>query len=228
MKTNKKILILLITTLFLFLTMQMVSAQNSAGENEESEINRMARELEEEREKLLKLEAEFDEKGKEGKEKSSEMQQISEISTDINEVDGETEDDLYNELQDIRPAIDEENVLEDTDNQEEDFFINREKISEIINPFEIAENLYKLGEYELALDIYEVLGKKSTENNKVLWITFQSANCYRKMKVYNKALALYRKLQKENEGTYWASQAKWYISEVEWRTEVQDKLELIE
>jgi len=221
MKTNKKILILLITTLFLFLTMQMVSAQNSAGENEESEINRMARELEEEREKLLKLEAEFDEK-------SGEMQQISEISTDINEVDEETEDDLYNGLQDIRPAIDEENVPEDTDNQEEDFFINREKISEIINPFEIAENLYKLGEYELALDIYEVLGKKNTENNKELWITFQSANCYRKMKVYNKALALYRKLQKENEGTYWASQAKWYISEVEWRTEVQDKLELIE
>ncbi len=216
MKINKKILILLITNLFLFLTIQMVSAQNLTGEYEESEIDIMAKELEKEREKLLKLEAEFNEKGDEGKAES------------IAEVNEESEDDLYNELQDMSPAIDEENVLEDTDYQEEYFSINREKISEIINPFEIAENLYKLGEYELALDIYEVMGKKNTENNKRLWITFQSANCYRKMKVYNKALELYRKIQEENEGTYWASQAKWYISEVEWRTEVQDKLELIE
>ncbi len=98
---------------------------------------------------------------------------------------------------------------------------------EIIHPFEIAENLYKLGEYETALDIYKLIIKNDITKDKKMWISYQMANCYRKLNSYNKAVEAYREMQEVYEGTYWAKQAQWYIQDIEWRTEVEEKLEKV-
>lgn len=241
MKVNKQILILLIFNLFPFLTLQMLFAQNANNESEyigtvktdekeESEIDKMAEELEKERKELLKLKSEFDKITEEGKTKNKVIQ--STTTTDTGEDDGGNRETLDNEIQDTYTTteIGDENIAtldKKANGVKEGFSLNEEDISKIINPFEIAENLYKLGEYETALDIYKILAKDNTENNKGLWITFQIANCYRKTKTYDKALGFYREILNENEGTYWAKQAQWYINEIGWQTEVQNKLETI-
>ncbi|GAX60055.1 hypothetical protein SCALIN_C05_0140 [Candidatus Scalindua japonica] len=98
---------------------------------------------------------------------------------------------------------------------------------EIIHPFEIAENLYKLGEYKTALDIYQLIIKKDIIKDKKVWISYQIANCYRKLGLYSEAMEAYREMQEVYEGTYWAKQSQWYIQEIMWRAEVEEKMEKV-
>lgn len=98
---------------------------------------------------------------------------------------------------------------------------------EIIHPFEIAENLYKLGEYETALDIYQLVIKNDIIKDKKMWISYQIANCYRKLSSYNKAVEAYSEMQEVYEGTYWAKQAQWHIQDIEWRSDAEEKLEKV-
>lgn len=99
--------------------------------------------------------------------------------------------------------------------------------NEIIHPFEIAENLYKLGEYQTALDIYQLIIKNEIVKDKKIWISYQIANCYRKLGSFNKAVEAYREMQEVYEGTYWAKQSQWYIQDLEWRAKVEEKLEKV-
>jgi len=100
-------------------------------------------------------------------------------------------------------------------------------IDELIHPFEIAENLYKLGEYETALDIYKLSIKNNITKDKKMWISYQIANCYRKLGLYNNAVEAYREMQEVYEGTYWAKQAQWYIQDIKWRAKADGILETV-
>ena len=95
---------------------------------------------------------------------------------------------------------------------------------EIVRPFEIAENLYKLGEYKLALEIYRLIDKNKDENERKIWVLYQIANCYRKQELYDDAVKVYRELRDGYEGTYWSKQAQWYIQDIEWRGKVEKKV----
>ncbi len=116
------------------------------------------------------------------------------------------------------------------DNEDEEVEEN-EKVTnnsgEIIHPFEIAENLYKLGEYKAAVDIYKLVLKNNIEKDKKMWVTYQIANCYRKLKLYTDAVKVYREMQQVYEGTYWAKQGQWYIQDIEWRSKVEEKLDTV-
>ena len=117
--------------------------------------------------------------------------------------------------------------IEDADEEVEE----SEKVinngDEIIHPFEIAGNLYKLGEYKAAVDIYKLVLKNNTENDKRMWVTYQIANCYRKLGLYTDAIKVYREMRQAYEGTYWAKQAQWYIQDIEWRSKVEEKLDTV-
>ncbi|MFQ5685524.1 MAG: tol-pal system YbgF family protein [Candidatus Scalindua sp.] len=95
---------------------------------------------------------------------------------------------------------------------------------EIVRPFEIAENLYKLGEYKLALEIYRLIDKNKIEDERKIWVLYQTANCYRKQELYDDAVKVYRELRDGYEGTYWSKQAQWYIQDIEWRGKVEGKI----
>ena len=95
---------------------------------------------------------------------------------------------------------------------------------EIVHPFEIAENLYKLGEYKIALEIYKLIDKDKIENERKIWVLYQIANCYRKQELYDDAVKVYRELRDGYEGTYWSKQAQWYIQDIEWRGKVEEKM----
>ncbi|GJQ58280.1 MAG: tetratricopeptide repeat protein [Candidatus Scalindua sp. AMX11] len=96
----------------------------------------------------------------------------------------------------------------------------------ILQPFGIAENLYKMEEYQLSLDIYQLIKGEEEEKNRS-WIKYQIANCYRKLKKYDKAAEVYNEVSKEFEGSYWAKQSQWYIQDIEWRKKTKENQEVV-
>jgi tetratricopeptide (TPR) repeat protein len=94
----------------------------------------------------------------------------------------------------------------------------------VVHPFEIAENLYKLGEYKTALELYKLIDKDKVEDERKIWVLYQMANCYRKQELYDDAVKVYSELRDGYEGTYWSKQAQWYIQDIEWRTRVEEKM----
>jgi len=98
---------------------------------------------------------------------------------------------------------------------------------EIVKPFEIAENLYKMEEYELSLDIYLLIDEEDVEAENRSWIKYQIANCYRKLKKFDKAVEVYKEVQVEFKDSYWAKQSQWYIKNIEWHTGSKEKLEMV-
>ncbi len=131
---------------------------------------------------------------------------------------------IYKEDGEVKEIITLENEGEDV-GESEKVVVNN--IDELIHPFEIAENLYKLGEYETALDIYKLIIKNNITKDKKMWISYQIANCYRKLSLYNKAVEAYREMQEVYEGTYWAKQAQWYIQDIKWRAKAEGRLEKV-
>ncbi len=98
---------------------------------------------------------------------------------------------------------------------------------EIVHPFEIGESLYKSGEYKTAIEIYKLVLKNDVDKDKEMWITYQIANCYRKLGLYTDAIKVYREMRQIYEGTYWAKQAQWYIQDIEWRSKVEGMLDTV-
>ncbi len=165
------------------------------------------------------------------------------------EKEGKREDDKKNEsemvltnyekVENNEKPVDEQNILKSPEEEkeaEETITLKSEdkKVQEIedvvkngeeiVHPFEIAENLYKLGEYKIALEIYELIDKDKIENERKIWVLYQIANCYRKQELYDDAVKVYRELRDGYEGTYWSKQAQWYIQDIEWRAKVEEKM----
>jgi len=131
---------------------------------------------------------------------------------------------VYKEDGEVTEIITHENEGEYVEESEK---LKVDNENEIIHPFEIAENLYKLGEYQTALDIYQLIVKDNITEDKKMWISYQMANCYKKLNSYNEAVEAYREMLEVYEGTYWAKQAQWHILDIEWRAEVEKKLEKV-
>jgi tetratricopeptide (TPR) repeat protein len=219
----------------------VLSMENSVGINdvEEDEIAVMLKALERERAELGKLKSEYigtsrmrkdvaDVQIEKGVEKKRKVIVTNFVKKSIGKkekpVDKQNSFPIYQEDRDVKEIITLE--TEDADvGESEKVVVNN--IDEIIHPFEIAENLYKLGEYETALDIYQLITKNNITKDKKMWISYQTANCYRKLNSYNKAVEAYSDMQEVYEGTYWAKQAQWYIQDIKWRAEVEEKLEKV-
>ncbi len=155
------------------------------------------------------------------------------------EKEGKREDDKKNEsemvltnyekIENNEKPVDDQNILTSSEEEkgaEDTITLKNEdkKVHEIVHRFEIAENLYKLGEYKMALEIYELIDKNKIENERKIWILYQIANCYRKQELYDDAVMVYKDLRDGYEGTYWSKQAQWYIQDIEWRTKVEEKM----
>ncbi|ODS30381.1 MAG: Anaphase-promoting complex, cyclosome, subunit 3 [Candidatus Scalindua rubra] len=210
-----------------------------------SEIEKMLEKLEKEKNELEKLKAKFKDKNhlNELIKENEEINKVVSKDTEKNEEKSETlvsiidkklenKESPVSEDDNFKASIDENGIkeiirLESEVDEIEDNNIVVKSGEEIVHPFEIAENLYKLDEYETALDIYKLIDKNGQEKEKKTWISYQIANCYRKLGLLDKAMEAYRKMQKEYEGTYWAKQAQWYIQDIEWRAKVKDELEMV-
>ena len=219
----------------------VLSVEKSFGANDvkDDEMEVMLETLERERAKLDKLRSEF--KGtsrmrkdvaevqiKKDVEKETKVILTNFVKKSIEEKekpeDKQNSFPIYKEDGEVKEIITLENEGEDVGDSEKVVINN---IDELIHPFEIAENLYKLGEYETALDIYKLSIKNNITKDKKMWISYQIANCYRKLGLYNNAVEAYREMQEVYEGTYWAKQAQWYIQDVKWRAKADGILETV-
>ena len=216
----------------------VLSVEKSFGNNDvkEDEIEVMLETLERERAKLDKLRSEFKGTSRMSKDVAEVQMKIDvekernviltnfeKESVEKKEKPGNKQNSfpIYKEDGEIKEIITLENEGEDVGDSEKVVVNN---IDELIHPFEIAENLYKLGEYETALDIYKLSIKNNITKDKKMWISYQIANCYRKLGLYNKAVEAYREMREVYEGTYWAKQAQWYIQDIKWRAKVEGTL----
>jgi tetratricopeptide (TPR) repeat protein len=210
----------------------VLSVEKSSGINDvkEDEIEVMLETLERERAKLDKLRLEFKGTSRVRKDVEKEKKVIlTDFVKKSVEEKGQPEDiqnsfPIYKEDGEVKEIITLENEGEDVGESEK---VEVNNIDELIHPFEIAENLYKLGEYETALDIYKLIIKNNNTKDKKMWISYQIANCYRKLSLYNKAVEAYREMQELYEGTYWAKQAQWYIQDIKWRAKTEGRLEKV-
>ena len=219
----------------------VLSVEKSFGTNDEKEdeIEIMLKTLERERAELDKIKSEF--KGTSSMRKNvAEVQMKIDVEKERNviltnfkkesvekkEKPGNKQNSfpIYKEDGEIKEIITLENEGEDVGDSEKVVVNN---IDELIHPFEIEENLYKLGEYETALDIYKLSIKNNITKDKKMWISYQIANCYRKLGLYNNAVEAYREMQEVYEGTYWAKQAQWYIQDIKWRAKADGILETV-
>ncbi len=210
----------------------VLSVEKNFGINDVKvdEIEVMLETLERERAKLDKLRLEFKGTSRVRKDVEKEKKVIlTDFVKKSVEEKGQPEDiqnsfPIYKEDGEVKEIITLENEGEDVGESEK---VEVNNIDELIHPFEIAENLYKLGEYETALDIYKLIIKNNNTKDKKMWISYQIANCYRKLSLYNKAVEAYREMQKLYEGTYWAKQAQWYIQDIKWRAKTEGRLEKV-
>ncbi len=141
----------------------------------------------------------------------------------------EIEEKPVDEQNILKPSEEEKNVEEAITPKNEDKIA--QKIEDVVkngkkmvHPFEIAENLYKLGEYKMALEIYKLIDKDKVEDERKIWVLYQIANCYRKQELYDDAVKVYMELRDGYEGTYWSKQAQWNIQDIEWRGKVEEKM----
>jgi tetratricopeptide (TPR) repeat protein len=210
----------------------VLSVEKNFGINDVKvdEIEVMLETLERERAKLDKLRLEFKGTSRVRKDVEKEKKVILTDFVKKSVEEKEKPEDIqhsfpiYKEDGEVKEIITLENEGEDV-GESEKVVVNN--IDELIHPFEIAENLYKLGEYETALDIYKLIIKNNITKDKKMWISYQIANCYRKLSLYNKAVEAYREMQEVYEGTYWAKQAQWYIQDIKWRAKTEGRLEKV-
>ncbi|MBS1257090.1 MAG: hypothetical protein MAG551_00125 [Candidatus Scalindua arabica] len=149
---------------------------------------------------------------------NKEKADLDKLKSEFQDTETLTEDKGEDEKK-VEEAI---TLKEDKEEQKiEDVVENEEKI---VHPFEIAENLYKLGEYKTALELYNLIDKDNVSDERKIWVLYQTANCYRKQELYDDAVKVYKELQDGYKGTYWSKQAQWYIQDIEWRTRVEEKM----
>ncbi len=233
MSKYKQIVLLVIFSMVSLCALNdVLSVEKNFGINDVKvdEIEVMLETLERERAKLDKLRLEFKGTSRVRKDVEKEKKVIlTDFVKKSVEEKGQPEDiqnsfPIYKEDGEVKEIITLENEGEDVGESEK---VGVNNIDELIHPFEIAENLYKLGEYETALDIYKLIIKNNNTKDKKMWISYQIANCYRKLSLYNKAVEAYREMQKLYEGTYWAKQAQWYIQDIKWRAKAEGRLEKV-
>ncbi len=185
--------------------------------------------LNKEKVELDKLKSEFQgaEKLAEGKKEEDKKNESEVVLTNYEKVENEEKPvDAQNILKSSEEVkkVEEAITLKNEDKKAQKIENVVKNGEEIVHPFEIAENLYKLGEYKIALEIYKLIDKNKIENEREIWVLYQIANCYRKQELYDDAVKVYIELRDGYEGTYWSKQAQWYIQDIEWRAKVEEKM----
>lgn len=88
-----------------------------------------------------------------------------------------------------------------------------------------ADGLYKLLQYETALQIYKSIGLEKTSEEDNSWILYQISNCYRNLNQFDDALNTYNEILAKYPDTYPAKEAHWYLEDLNWWKQWHEKAE---
>jgi tetratricopeptide (TPR) repeat protein len=89
----------------------------------------------------------------------------------------------------------------------------------------LANNLYAVGEYELALDMYEKIDMAELTAQQQIWADYQMANCLRRMGRSSEASNRYRRIAEQPESGWLSEQSRWWVDVLEQIRQLQSSLE---
>ena len=89
----------------------------------------------------------------------------------------------------------------------------------------LANNLYAVGEYELALDMYEKTDMTELTAQQQIWTDYQMANCLRRMGRNADASNRYRRIAEQPEAGWLSEQSRWWVDVLEQIRQLQSSLE---
>ena len=79
----------------------------------------------------------------------------------------------------------------------------------------LANNLFAVGQYPLALEMYEQASAEILTSHQTFWVEYQTANCLRRLDKKAEASQRYRKLASEPEAGWLSQQAQWWVETLE-------------
>lgn len=79
----------------------------------------------------------------------------------------------------------------------------------------LANNLFAVGEYPLALEMYAHTAGTELTAHQQFWIAYQTANCLRRLGKTGEASNRYRKLASQPEAGWLSQQAQWWVETLE-------------
>jgi tetratricopeptide (TPR) repeat protein len=83
----------------------------------------------------------------------------------------------------------------------------------------LADNLYALGEYDLAYNSYEQLDLQSLSTENQIWVSYQLAGCLRHLGQADAAAQLYRQVLSQHPEHHLAGVSRWWLDAMEENTE---------
>ena len=79
----------------------------------------------------------------------------------------------------------------------------------------LANNLFAVGQYPLALEMYQQASAEVLTSHQTFWVEYQTANCLRRLDKKAEASQRYRKLASQPEAGWLSQQAQWWVETLE-------------
>ena len=89
----------------------------------------------------------------------------------------------------------------------------------------LANNLYAVGEYQLALRMYEHVEMSELSAQQQIWAEYQAANCLRRLGKSGEASNRYRKIAGQPEAGWLSEQSRWWVDTLERIRQLEKSLE---
>lgn len=89
----------------------------------------------------------------------------------------------------------------------------------------LANNLYAVGEYQLAMKMYEQTVTAELSAQQQMWTDYQMANCLRRMGRNAEASNRYRRIAEQPEAGWLSEQSRWWVDVLEQIRQLQSSLE---
>lgn len=89
----------------------------------------------------------------------------------------------------------------------------------------LANNLYAVGEYQLAMKMYEQTEMAELTAQQQIWTEYQMANCLRRMGRNAEASNRYRRIAEQPEAGWLSEQSRWWVDVLEQIRQLQSSLE---
>lgn len=94
-------------------------------------------------------------------------------------------------------------------------FLNQAVVDGPIDRIGLANNLFAVGEYRLAMDMYEHTDSAEMSAEQQIWAEYQTANCLRRLGRLGEASNRYRKLAGQPEAGWFCEQSQWWVNVLE-------------
>ena len=88
----------------------------------------------------------------------------------------------------------------------------------------LANNLYAVGEYQLAMKMYEQTERADLTAQQQIWTDYQMANCLRRMGRNAEASNRYRRIAEQPEAGWLSEQSRWWVDVLEQIRQLQSSL----